>query len=114
MQLFVEAGHPCFAMSLRGTAATPQTPGVGSVQLNEHVSDLVRPNLWQAQADPTTCWHAADSDIDMRCLRLTFARMLSVAPVLQFSSATGAWAVRPFSSNVLHPSLLPPIFFLFH
>ena len=41
MQIFAEAGFPCFAMSLRGTSWTPQAEGVQSVQLSEHVADLV-------------------------------------------------------------------------
>jgi len=40
MSLFSQRGFPCFAVSLRGTSATPQVGGATSVQLQEHVDDI--------------------------------------------------------------------------
>ena len=40
MPFFAERGFPCFAMSLRGTSATPQIAGATSVQLSEHIEDI--------------------------------------------------------------------------
>ena len=40
MSLFSQRGFPCFAVSLRGTSATPQVGDATSVQLHEHVDDI--------------------------------------------------------------------------
>jgi predicted alpha/beta-fold hydrolase len=40
MSLFAQRGFPCFAVSLRGTSATPQVGDATSVQLQEHVDDI--------------------------------------------------------------------------
>ena len=40
MSLFSQRGFPCFAVSLRGTSATPQVGDATSVQLQEHVDDI--------------------------------------------------------------------------
>lgn len=37
---FSQRGFQCFAMSLRGTSATPQVGGATSVQLTEHIDDI--------------------------------------------------------------------------
>ena len=51
MSLFAEGGFPCFAVSLRGTSATPQVGGAPSVQLQEHVDDIAS---FVAQAIPSS------------------------------------------------------------
>ncbi len=51
MSLFAQRGFPCFAVSLRGTSATPQVGGAPSVQLQEHVDDIAS---FVAQAIPSS------------------------------------------------------------